>query len=368
MRYVVANMIDESMKTGEAIYQSGTKNGVPLLTNGVVISPKIRERLLQSGVTGLLVEDQISNGIAVEPLISADLHRSLSTEMTRLASMVRDDHSRFTATDLEPLNALVFDLVDELSPKEVICMTRAIGFCRSETERAIATSLIAAVTSLRYLTEHGWVDHNGMPRMDRRDERTSKLVLGTLLMDFGLMLIPRMMRQLSGGYLADASVKDHVRLSLSLIERADISPLTRAVISGHHERWDGSGYPKGISGAPLHLNAQIAGAADQLVAMHFRGSDHLIDPFAARREFESSAMHTMNPVVARALLESTTPAGAGVTVLMNDGRAAIVVRTLGGTESIVRFLDTAEDVSTESGARIVRVSNHSTIARQSNAA
>src|SRR5205814_3994525 len=39
------------------------------------------------------------------------------------------------------------------------------------------------------------------------------------------------------------------------------------VIRHHHERWSGGGYPKGISGAEIPLEAAIVGLADAWDAM-----------------------------------------------------------------------------------------------------
>jgi hypothetical protein len=35
-----------------------------------------------------------------------------------------------------------------------------------------------------------------------------------------------------------------------------------AVVGGHHERWDGSGYPRGLAGTQIPLAARIVAVAD----------------------------------------------------------------------------------------------------------
>ena len=39
------------------------------------------------------------------------------------------------------------------------------------------------------------------------------------------------------------------------------------VVLGHHERWDGGGYPKGLKGAQIPLPARIMSIADAFAAM-----------------------------------------------------------------------------------------------------
>ena len=38
--------------------------------------------------------------------------------------------------------------------------------------------------------------------------------------------------------------------------------MAREIVLGHHERWDGAGYPSGVSGAPIPLAARIVGIVD----------------------------------------------------------------------------------------------------------
>jgi putative two-component system response regulator len=38
-------------------------------------------------------------------------------------------------------------------------------------------------------------------------------------------------------------------------------------IRGHHERWDGSGYPDGLAGADIHPHARLMTVADSYDAM-----------------------------------------------------------------------------------------------------
>jgi ribonuclease P protein subunit RPR2 len=41
----------------------------------------------------------------------------------------------------------------------------------------------------------------------------------------------------------------------------------RQVVRSHHERWDGSGYPDGLRGADVPLEARVFAVADSLDAM-----------------------------------------------------------------------------------------------------
>ncbi len=55
------------------------------------------------------------------------------------------------------------------------------------------------------------------------------------------------------------------------------------VVRGHHERWDGTGYPDGLAGEEIPLAARVFSVADALDAIT---SDR---PYRAARSWETAA-------------------------------------------------------------------------------
>lgn len=51
-----------------------------------------------------------------------------------------------------------------------------------------------------------------------------------------------------------------------LSSTTEFSELTQFILS-HHERWDGNGYPNGLKGADIQVEARIIGVADAYDAM-----------------------------------------------------------------------------------------------------
>ncbi len=72
------------------------------------------------------------------------------------------------------------------------------------------------------------------------------------------------------GKLSDtefSSVKDHVEMGERILEPILYLRPVLPYIRGHHERWDGSGYPDGLVGDECCLGARIIGVADVFDAM-----------------------------------------------------------------------------------------------------
>jgi len=62
-------------------------------------------------------------------------------------------------------------------------------------------------------------------------------------------------------------VKKHPTIGESIVSELGLSPDERAIIRHHHERWDGNGYPDGLSGQEIPFLARIIMVADAFDAM-----------------------------------------------------------------------------------------------------
>jgi HD-GYP domain-containing protein (c-di-GMP phosphodiesterase class II) len=107
--------------------------------------------------------------------------------------------------------------------------------------------------------------HLGLPK-----DQISDLGLGALLADVGKMRIsPTLLtaaRRLSGAELEQ--VRTHVAHSVNIMEELPgMSAPIISIASTHHERFDGSGYPNGLSGDQVPLMGYIAGLVDWFDAL-----------------------------------------------------------------------------------------------------
>jgi len=57
-------------------------------------------------------------------------------------------------------------------------------------------------------------------------------------------------------------MRGHPEAGVALLGTSTTSPLVTTVIRDHHERMDGSGYPRGVEGEDIHMFARVAAVAD----------------------------------------------------------------------------------------------------------
>ncbi len=75
------------------------------------------------------------------------------------------------------------------------------------------------------------------------------------------------------------------------------------VVRHHHERWDGAGYPDGLSGEQIPLSARIFAVADTLDAMtSHRPYRQALDWAEAVGEIQSQSGRQFDPDVVQAFL------------------------------------------------------------------
>jgi len=72
-------------------------------------------------------------------------------------------------------------------------------------------------------------------------------------------------------------MKEHASLGYEMLEHSHRALLKMAAIVAyqHHEKWDGTGYPQGLSGEDIHIYGRITALADVFDAL---GSDRIYKP------------------------------------------------------------------------------------------
>lgn len=112
---------------------------------------------------------------------------------------------------------------------------------------------------------------------------------------------------LKEGPLSDeeyAEIQKHPVIGENIIKNLDLSPAERAIVRNHHERWDGGGYPDGLGGTDIALEARIVSVADAFDAMTSdRPYRRAKDQDQAMAELKRCAGSQFDPQVVEAFLE-----------------------------------------------------------------
>lgn len=138
--------------------------------------------------------------------------------------------------------------------------------------------------------------------MGLRGKEVDNLRLAAMLQDIGMLEIPESIvgapRSLTHEEVL--LVRQHAAKGGELARTARFDTVVQDAISSHHERLDGSGYPRGLKGDQIPLATRILAVCDSYVAMTSKRPHRVaMSPSAALAELRASAGVLYDPSVVR---------------------------------------------------------------------
>lgn len=150
-----------------------------------------------------------------------------------------------------------------------------------------------------------------------------KLIIGAFLHDVGKIAIPDSILLKRGRLTEEEFVvmKTHVNHGLDIVSASRWLSVAIDVVGGHHERFDGSGYPKGLHGSDIPQLARIFAVVDVFDALTSRRpyKEALSCDEACRYLAESRGSHFDPPLVDQ-FLNSVTPTWRELIELSTDAQ------------------------------------------------
>jgi len=194
-----------------------------------------------------------------------------------------------------------------------------------------------------------------------RDE-LEKLAIGCAMCDVGMTQLPSELLGQAENLSEEQRmvIQAHPIIGAEMVSEAkDVDFEVLAIIENHHERMDGSGYPRGMEGASIPVLARIAGLVDTYDAMITQR------PYAVARISHEAAQELIDckgSLFQDALVEQFVQAiglfPTGTVVELNTGEVGIVVkqsRTRRLKPEVVIILD--EDKQKQEPLSIIDLAN-----------
>jgi response regulator RpfG family c-di-GMP phosphodiesterase len=183
----------------------------------------------------------------------------LAYKVNKNVSMSVDEIEQQVHNGLEEINKLNQEIAD--TQKEVVFTMGAIGESRSK-ETGNHVKRVAEYSKLLALL-HGI-----------SDEEAEMLKQASPMHDIGKIAIPDAILNKPGRFDENERLimNTHAHLGYDMLKHSNRDLLkTAAIVSyQHHEKWDGSGYPRGLKGEEIHIYGRITALADVFDAL---GSD-----------------------------------------------------------------------------------------------
>lgn len=160
-------------------------------------------------------------------------------------------------------------------------------------------------------------------------EELSELGFGGLLMDVGKLKLPAELIEKTTPYLpAEHSLfKKHVAFGEAMVQNLPgVTPRVRHMISQHHEREDGSGYPAGLRGTQLSPHGKMAAVVDAFEELVMEGPHRrAFPPHEALQLLQTWGGRFFHKALVEQFIQCTGVYPVGSLVELTTGAVGIVV-------------------------------------------
>lgn len=307
-------------------------DGRVLLNAGTILSEAYIDGLRRWGFARIAIEDPLLKGVKLSDPISS-VTRAKATGAVRMALLEASKHNTFDVS--QPSDAVEGILQDIQASKNVV---HSISAMRSFDDYTYVHSVNVCVLCILM----GQV-------LQYNRVHLRKLAIGALLHDLGKIHVPTSILN-KPGKLSDQEfsiVRTHALRGFEML-CSKTSLVSAHVAFQHHERHNGSGYPRGLKGDEIHDFGRVAAVADVYDALTSdRPYRKAMTPGQALTVLESPSTGIDSEVVG--ILKSKIALYSEGTVLqLADGRIALVIaQSHDSVRPDIRVISTREGKYTE---------------------
>ncbi len=192
--------------------------------------------------------------------------------------------------------------------------------------------------------------------LDVEAEASREIVVAGLLHDIGKSRIsPDILYKPQPTYKELEDLKNHTAYGYRMLEEADAPGAVKIGALLHHEREDGSGYPRGLTGDRIPLAAKIIAVADVYDNMTYsRSRGRKACPFKIFEALQNEYLGILDTGILITFLARTAECYLGEMVRLSDGRTGQIVLANRSHPSrpMVRSENEIIDLSTEPGIEV----------------
>jgi HD-GYP domain-containing protein (c-di-GMP phosphodiesterase class II) len=269
-----------------------------------------RAALLPPGVPVQTYRDQVP--VEVEVVRAREVVARTANVLEKLVADVRAGH----LLEIDDVEEVVNEMVESVvrNPDALMWVARL----REEDSATYGHSLQVSV----YMTAFG--RQLGFPK-----PQLAHLGQAGLLLDIGKIRLPKELLEKTGRLTEQefALAKEHVKIGLDILSATpNFHKDMLEGIAHHHERMNGSGYPRGLSGNDISLYGRMAGIADCFAAITKRRPyAEAVSSYEAMRSLSGWSGDFFQEALVQQFISSVGVFPVGSLIELSTGEVAIVV-------------------------------------------
>lgn len=318
MRLITLDRITPGIILGKTIYN---EKGKVLLAEGTELTEGLIQGLKKHSIFTIYIEDDESEGIEIIESIPEELRleavnvitEGLTTiahlKTTKLRGMMKSDRT------IRSFQKIFKDIVHCLTENQVAL--NLLATTKIHQNYLFSHSLNVTIYSCQLAIA------NGLPL-----KNIDEIGLGAMLHDLGKIFVPAEILNKRGPLTNEEydKVKVHCKEGFEILRKIHELPLTVAHCAfQHHEKFDGTGYPRNLKGDEIHKYAKILSVADvfDAVTSHRVYRQSLLPHQGLELLYAGSGSH-FDPTQVELFRNCIAIYPQGLTVKLSDGRRGIV--------------------------------------------
>jgi len=309
LRKVLINKLQPGMILGKTIF---SPNGHVLLSTGSELNETFIRRLQALGYTAVLVQENYCEGLAFNDIVS-DRSRIDSTIALR---NIFDETRKIKKLDTKAIKSMVNTFVDEIIQNRNLLFE--LPDIRSYDNYLHGHCVNVCILAIRI----------GM-LLEYNEIQLRDLGIGAVLHDIGMVFVNREVLERPGKLSASEfeQVKQHSITGFNLLrEQKDVNLLSAHVSFQHHEKIDGSGYPRLLKRDEICEFARIVAVADLFDALTSERKHRKSYAYSeAIKIIREEAGQKIDLNMAELLLKNIAIHPTGSLVQLNSGEVGLVV-------------------------------------------
>ncbi len=311
VRAMPIDKVRAGMQVSRAIYGA---SGETLLAAGITLTPRYIQRLQELGVLALYIHDEEVGDLEINDVVS---------EKTRLQALkitkeAMDNLKLSPALELSKVKSVVDDIIEELlSNKDVIVNLVDIRALNDYTfGHSVNVAILSLITGIA---------------MGYEREKLCKLGTGALFHDIGNTLLPENVLKQDRPLTDEEEnlYQQHTVLGFKVLRKLENFSLSAAHVAlQHHERYNGSGYPRQLPKESINEFARIVAVTDlyDKLTSGWGGQPRCL-PFQALELIIANREKFFHPDVVENFMNTVAVFPIGTLIMLNTQEKGVVVQT-----------------------------------------
>jgi len=330
MRILPTQLVKPGMRLGRSIFDP---NGRLVIAAGITLHQRLLDLLIRQGYTAVYIADSFGD---------VDLPELVSLETRQEVTRCITDLMREEAMAAQRL-ALQAPFAEARKPGIVMMakhrheMTLRIARAAELLVNEVMSKpeVLIGLVDIKSLHDYSFA-HSVQVALNclvvgkmlgLKPNELKELGAGALLHDIGKTAVPAQIWGKEGDLTPEefARVQTHPEAGFEILRKTDLGLLAAHVAYQHHERWDGSGYPRGLKEREVLKYARICAVCDVFDAMTsdrpYKKATH---PFNGLAFVIENSGILFDPEVVQAFSKVVAPFPVATGVKLSTGETAIV--------------------------------------------